>query len=126
MQIILKYFQALEKRIAKKCAKSENFAKISGGIALADRMALRRHTHAERPHVAQAAAHLKAACTPKTKVQAAFLLYLFGIGKYRSDVQRAPGQKCLRAHALAARRLQFGDTERVFAARHHDAVRVGR
>ena len=28
-QIILKYFQALEKRIAKKCAKDEDFAKVS-------------------------------------------------------------------------------------------------
>ena len=100
----------------------------TGGIALADCMALRRHTHAERLPTTQAAAHPKAACTPKIKVQAAFLLYLFGIdiGKYRADVQRAPGQKCLRAHALAARRLQLGNAERVFAARHHDAVRVGR
>ena len=28
-QIILKYFQALEKRMAKKCAKDEDFAKVS-------------------------------------------------------------------------------------------------
>ena len=32
-QIILKYFQALEKRIAKKWAKDEDFAKVSGSEA---------------------------------------------------------------------------------------------
>ncbi len=31
-QIILEYFQALEKRIAKKWAKDEDFAKVSGGL----------------------------------------------------------------------------------------------
>ena len=30
IQRILKYFQALEKRIAKKCAKDKDFAKVSG------------------------------------------------------------------------------------------------
>ena len=98
----------------------------TGGIALADCMALRRHTHVERPPIAQAAAHPKAACTPKNKVQAAFSFDLFGIRKCRADVQGTSGQKCLRAHALAARRLQLGNAERVFAARHHDAVRIGR
>ena len=100
-----------------------------GGIALTGCMALRRHTHAERLPVAHSCTYSKAACTPKTKVQAAFSFDLFGIGigigKCRADAQRTPGQKCLRAHALAARRLQLGDTERVFTARHHDAVRVG-
>ena len=78
------------------------------------------HPLPKHPHIT------KAACTPKNKVQAAFSFDLFGIGKYRADVQGTPGQECLRAHALAARRLQLGNAERVFAARHHDAVRIGR